>query len=97
MSQIDPDADAPGGDEMTGEERSGRGPSRMSEGRFIITEVNSVGEPTRPKVVLGPFKTAIECLVRDHVAITYRVGETGEMTCGWFLITSRILCGASLW
>ena len=29
--QIDPNADAPEGDEMTGEERSGRGPSRMLE------------------------------------------------------------------
>ena len=44
----------------------------MPNGRFIITEVNSFGEPTRPKVVLGLFKTVIRCLVRDHVAITYR-------------------------
>ena len=70
--QIDLDADAPEGDETTGEERSGRSPSRMPEGRFIITKINSVGEPTRPKVVLGPFKIAIECLVRDYAAITYR-------------------------
>ena len=57
---------------MTGEERSRRGPSKMPEGCFIIAEVNTVGEPTRPKVILGPYKTAIGCLVRDHVVVTYR-------------------------
>ena len=42
----------------------------MPEGHFIIAEVNAIGEPTRPKVILGMYKTAIGCLVRDHVAVT---------------------------
>ena len=44
----------------------------MPEGRFVIAEVDSAGEPVKPLQILGPFKTACGCLVRDHVAITYR-------------------------
>ena len=44
----------------------------MPEEHFVIMEVNSVGEPMRPKVVLEPFKIAIGCLVSDHVTVTYR-------------------------
>jgi hypothetical protein len=30
--------------------RRGRGPNKLSSGRFVITEVNEVGEPTQPPV-----------------------------------------------
>jgi len=44
----------------------------MPKGRFTITEVDQAGEPIEPIKILGPYKTAIGCIVRDTIPIKYR-------------------------
>ena len=50
-----------------------QGPSKMPTGRFVITEVSPVGEPTASERVLGPYKSVYGIVVKDHVPISYRL------------------------
>jgi hypothetical protein len=52
--------------------RCGRGPNKLPSGNFVITEVNEVGDPTQPPILVNAWKTSIEKLVRENVPVTYR-------------------------
>jgi hypothetical protein len=38
---------------LTKEVRHGRGPSKLPSGHFVITEVNEVGDPTQPPILVN--------------------------------------------
>ena len=44
----------------------------MHNGKQFITELDLVGEPMVPFGVMGPYKKAIEVLVKDNIPIKYR-------------------------
>jgi hypothetical protein len=52
--------------------RRGHSPNKLPSGRFVITEVNEVGHPTQPPILVNAWKTSIEKLVRENVPISYR-------------------------
>jgi hypothetical protein len=52
--------------------RRGRGPNMLSSGRFVITEVNEVGDPTQPPILVNAWKTSAGKLLRENFPITYR-------------------------
>jgi hypothetical protein len=52
--------------------RRGRGLNKLPSGHFVITEVNEVGDPTQPPVLVNAWKTSVEKLVRENVPVTYR-------------------------
>jgi hypothetical protein len=52
--------------------RRGRGPNKLPSGRFVITEVNEVGDPTQPLVSVNAWKTSVGKLVRENIPVTYR-------------------------
>jgi hypothetical protein len=52
--------------------RCGRGPHKLPRGRFVTTEVNEVGYPTQPPILVNAWKTSIGKLVRENVPVTYR-------------------------
>ncbi len=49
--------------------RRGRGPNKLPSGRFVITEVNEVGDPTQPPISVNAWKTSVGKLVRENVPI----------------------------
>jgi hypothetical protein len=52
--------------------RRDRGPNKFSSGRFVITEVDEVGDPTQPPISLNTWKTSVGKLIRENVPVTYR-------------------------
>jgi hypothetical protein len=44
--------------------RRGRGPNKLASGRFVITYVNEVGDPTQSPVSVNAWKTSVEKLIR---------------------------------
>jgi hypothetical protein len=52
--------------------RRDRGPNKFSSGRFVITEVDEIGDPTQPPISLNTWKTSVRKLVRENVPVTYR-------------------------
>jgi hypothetical protein len=52
--------------------RRGRDPNKLPSGRFMITEVNEVGDPTQPPVSVNAWKTSVGKLVRENAPVTYR-------------------------
>jgi methyl coenzyme M reductase subunit D len=52
--------------------RRGRGPNKLPSGRFVITVVNEVRDPTQPPVSVNVWKTSVEKLVRENVPVTYK-------------------------
>jgi hypothetical protein len=48
------------------------GPNKLHSGRFVIMEVNDVGDPTQPPISVNAWKTSVGKLVRDNVPTTYR-------------------------
>ena len=54
-------------------EKTKRGPTKKLEGRFIITEVGPDGEPIAPEATAKKFIRQSECIVRDHIPISFRL------------------------
>jgi hypothetical protein len=52
--------------------RHGRGPNKLSSGRFVIMEVNEVGDLTQPPVLVNAWKTSVGKLIRENVPVSYR-------------------------
>jgi hypothetical protein len=52
--------------------RRDRGPNKFSSGRFVITEVDEIGDPTQPPISLNTWKTSVGKLIRENVPVTYR-------------------------
>jgi hypothetical protein len=52
--------------------RHGCGPNKLPSGRFVITEVNEVGDPTQPPISIKAWKTSVKKLIRENVSVTYR-------------------------
>lgn len=49
-----------------------RGRNKLPGGVLVVAAVNATGEPTLPLSVLGPYKTVLSVVVREHVSIKYR-------------------------
>jgi hypothetical protein len=52
--------------------RRGRGPNKLPSGRFVITEVNEIGDPMQPPVLVYAWKTLVGKLIRENIPVTYR-------------------------
>jgi hypothetical protein len=50
----------------------GKGLNKLPSGRFVITTVNEVGDPTQPPISVNAWKTSVEKLVRENIPVTYR-------------------------
>ena len=50
----------------------GRGQNKMPQGRYVVTVVTTVGEPTEPSDCINKFRRACGCLARDYVPIKIR-------------------------
>ncbi|GJN19733.1 hypothetical protein PR202_gb07039 [Eleusine coracana subsp. coracana] len=58
--------------------RRGRGPNKQPIGRHVIVEISDARDPLHPNVVASAWRTTCGTLVRDHVAITYRLWRGGQ-------------------
>jgi hypothetical protein len=47
------------------------GPNKFTSGHFDIMEVNEVGDPTQPPVLVNVWKTSVGKLIRENVPVTY--------------------------
>jgi hypothetical protein len=76
--------------------RHGRGPNKLSSGRFVIMVVNEVGDPTQPPISVNAWKTSVEKLIRENIPVTYRFwkGKTHEENT-LFQIASNKIYGIS--
>jgi hypothetical protein len=52
--------------------RRGHGPNKLPSGRFVIAEVNEVGDPPQPPILVNAWKTSVGKLIRENVPDTYR-------------------------
>jgi hypothetical protein len=52
--------------------RCGHHPNKMPSWRFVIMEVNEVGDPTQPPISVNAWKTSEGKLIRENVHVTYR-------------------------
>jgi hypothetical protein len=50
----------------------GHGPNKLPSGHFVITDVNKVGDPMKPPILVNAWKTSTGKLVRENVPVTYR-------------------------
>jgi hypothetical protein len=50
----------------------GCGPNKLPSRRFAITDVNEVGDPTQPPVLVNVWKTYVGKLIRENVSVMYR-------------------------
>ena len=55
-----------------------RGPTKKLEGRFIITEVALDGEPIAPEAATKKYIRQCDCLVRDHIPISFRLWKANN-------------------
>ena len=55
-----------------------RGPTKKLEGRFIITEVAPDGEPIAPEAAAKKYVRQCDCLVRNHIPISFRLWKANN-------------------
>ena len=65
-------------DHRRSRKKTKRGPTKKLEGRFIITEVGSDGEPIAPEAAAKKFIRQSGCVVRDHIPISFRLWKASN-------------------
>ena len=77
-----PSADNDGAEDTSTQVRRVRGPGILPSGRYVITDINDVGDPIRPKASVTKWKRTCGILVGDHVPSLIDFGEKGKKMIG---------------